>query len=182
MPSRLPGDTYAPTPKRRTKKPAPPVKKLVRDVKASPLKQMAKATPKTKSAKPLPPGTAKQPLAKSLPPGLAKRASGTKSAKGIRKEARAIMRAGGLTKRQRTVIKRGSREIAGDNALKPKGQARFLRSAARDITGGQNKGYKQALVKSARTSGTKAEAKGVKKVLSRAKAPAKKPPRRKYGR
>lgn len=92
------------------------------------------------------------------------------------------MREGGLTKRQRTVIKRGSREIAGDNALKPKGQARFLRSAARDITGGQTKGYKQALVKSARTSGTKAEAKGVKKVLSRAKAPAKKPPRRKYGR
>jgi hypothetical protein len=82
-----------------------------------------------------------------------------------RKVVRKAVASGRLTKRAATVIKRGSREInrgpAGGSV------ARFTRSAVRDIAGQKGKGYKRALVKSAATSATKAEAKGVRKVLSR---------------
>ena len=73
-----------------------------------------------------------------------------------------------LSPRARKVVKTSARETASTYKLKPKGAARYKRQLAKEVAGStKGKGYIKAAIKTARKSTTKAEAKGVRKVLTR---------------
>lgn len=75
-----------------------------------------------------------------------------------------------LTARQRAVIRTGAANVADKYNLKGKGEARFRRSALKQIAkaGPAAGAYKNVIKKGAKYATTAAEAKGAAKVLKRA--------------